>query len=178
MTAWATLAQARTHWPDSGTILDPQLGELLDVATETVAAYAPAAQWRTLTDAATTTGQPTLTSALGAFTAADKGRLVVGAGIPAGATILSVAAPVAPATTSTTATMSTNATATASALEVLVLPKPFMLACVYQARETWAASRRDSGDVIGVGDYAIRARPLTAQVKALLRPLRAVPVVG
>lgn len=49
-------------------------------------------------------------------------------------------------------------------------PTTYMLACVYQAREVYAASVRDSQDVIGFGDFAIRARPLTGAVKSLLRP--------
>lgn len=57
-------------------------------------------------------------------------------------------------------------------------PTGYMLATVYQARECYAAASRDSGDLIGIGDYAIRARPLTAAVKALLRPQRGVPAVG
>lgn len=46
----------------------------------------------------------------------------------------------------------------------------YVLACIYQAREVYAAGQRGEQDVIGVGDYAIRARPLTAAVKQLLRP--------
>lgn len=52
------------------------------------------------------------------------------------------------------------------------------LAEIYQAREIYTASLRDEQDVIGVGDYAIRARPLTAAVKQLLRPQRGLPAVG
>lgn len=44
-------------------------------------------------------------------------------------------------------------------------------AVVLQARELWASARRD-GDVIGTDSYAVRARPLTGAVKALLRPKR------
>lgn len=55
-------------------------------------------------------------------------------------------------------------------------PQSYMLACVYQARELHDAGKRD-GDVIGIGEYAIRSRPLTATVKSLLRPPRG-PVVG
>lgn len=58
-----------------------------------------------------------------------------------------------------------------------VPPARFMLATVYQARENYAAARRE-GDVIGFGDYAIRARPLTGAVKALLRPPRFSTKVG
>jgi hypothetical protein len=58
------------------------------------------------------------------------------------------------------------------ALEV-PLPDPmpinWRVASVMQAREIRAAAQRD-GDVIGVGDYAIRSRPLTGAVKQLLRP--------
>ncbi len=58
------------------------------------------------------------------------------------------------------------------------LPERYMLATIYQAREVWAAMLRGEQDVIGIGDYAIRARPLTAAVKQLLRPQHGRPVVG
>jgi hypothetical protein len=58
------------------------------------------------------------------------------------------------------------------------VPSRYVLATVYEAPEIWAASQRGEQDVIGVGDYAIRARPLTAAVKQLLPPARGVPVVG
>lgn len=48
--------------------------------------------------------------------------------------------------------------------------KRFILANIYQAREIWASGSRDSQDLIGFGDYAVRARPMTATVKSLLRP--------
>ena len=51
------------------------------------------------------------------------------------------------------------------------------LANVYEARELWAASRRD-GDVIGFDAYAVRVRPLSSTVQSLLRPARGVPVTG
>lgn len=51
------------------------------------------------------------------------------------------------------------------------------LANVYEARELWAASRRD-GDVIGFDAYAVRVRPLSSTVQSLLRPSRGVPVTG
>ena len=58
------------------------------------------------------------------------------------------------------------------------VPQRYMLATIYQARELWAASKRD-GDVIGLGDgYALRSRPLTGAVKQLLRPAHGVPVLG
>lgn len=58
------------------------------------------------------------------------------------------------------------------------VPARYKIACVYQAREIYRAGLRDEQDVIGVGDYAIRARPLTSAIKQLLRPERRVPVVG
>ena len=57
------------------------------------------------------------------------------------------------------------------------LPSRYVQACIYQAREVYAAGQRD-GDIIGLGDYAIRARPLTSTVKSLLRPQPGVPAVG
>lgn len=57
-------------------------------------------------------------------------------------------------------------------------PTSYVLANVLQAREIHAASQRGEQDVIGIGDYAIRARPLTAAVKQLLRPKRVTWVVG
>jgi hypothetical protein len=51
------------------------------------------------------------------------------------------------------------------------------IANVYEARELWAASRRD-GDVIGFDTYAVRVRPLSATVQSLLRPSRGVPMSG
>lgn len=57
------------------------------------------------------------------------------------------------------------------------VPNRYMVATVYQAREVYAAGQRD-GDIIGIGDYAIRARPLTSTVKSLLRPQAGVPKVG
>ena len=50
------------------------------------------------------------------------------------------------------------------------VPEAYVLANVLQARELKNATARGEQDVIGVGDYAIRARPLTAAVKQLLRP--------
>lgn len=57
-------------------------------------------------------------------------------------------------------------------------PKHYQLAAVFQARELRNAIQRGEADVIGVGDYAIRARPLTAAVKSLLRPQRGRPGIG
>jgi hypothetical protein len=48
---------------------------------------------------------------------------------------------------------------------------------VLAARDLWTAYRRD-GDVIGFDTYAVRVRPLSDTVKALLRPPRGRPSVG
>lgn len=101
---WATIVDARRHWPDASAIDDAELQELLDTAFESCLAYAPP------------------------YT-----------------TPVSIA---------------------------------FVLANIFQARDIYTAMRRDEPDVVGVGDYAIRARPLTAQVKQLLRPDRRVKAVG
>lgn len=49
------------------------------------------------------------------------------------------------------------------------MPTRWRVASVLQAREIRAAQLRD-GDVIGVGDYAFRSRPLTGAVRQMLRP--------
>lgn len=54
--------------------------------------------------------------------------------------------------------------------EGATVPESYKLANILQARELRNAATRGEQDVIGVGDYAIRARPLTAAVKQLLRP--------
>lgn len=51
------------------------------------------------------------------------------------------------------------------------------LANAYEARELWQASRRD-GDVIGFDSYAVRVRPLSSTVQALLRPSRGGVMTG
>lgn len=56
------------------------------------------------------------------------------------------------------------------------IPAHYSRACTLQARELWAAARRD-GDVIGGAEYAVRARDLTATVRSLLRPRRGLPRV-
>ncbi len=58
------------------------------------------------------------------------------------------------------------------------VPEAYTIAQVMQAREVYQAQQRGEQDVIGVGDYAIRARPLIAAVKSLLRPERGRPGVG
>lgn len=57
------------------------------------------------------------------------------------------------------------------------IPDRYKLACVLHARELWSATIRD-GDVIGVGDYTVRVRPLSGTVKQLLRPVSAPPRFG
>jgi hypothetical protein len=57
-------------------------------------------------------------------------------------------------------------------------PTNYQLALVFQARELRNAMLRGEADVVGVGDYALRARPLTAAVKQLLRPQHGRPGVG
>ena len=58
------------------------------------------------------------------------------------------------------------------------VPAAYVLANVLQARELKNAAARGEQDVIGVGDYAIRAPPLTAAVKQLLRPQSLTWTVG
>ena len=67
----------------------------------------------------------------------------------------------------------------APATSTMPVPAAWSRAVVLQARELWAAARRD-GDLIGASDTgtAIRARPLTGAVKSLLRPRRAQPRTG
>lgn len=68
---------------------------------------------RTVTDGATTSGSPTLTSTSAQFSQADVGATVSGTGIPANTTLLAV-------TASNTATMSANATATGGGVSVTI----------------------------------------------------------
>lgn len=59
-----------------------------------------------------------------------------------------------------------------------VVTETMRLAVIYQARELYAAAKRD-GDTIANGDsYIIRARPLVGSVKQLLRPARGRRAVG
>jgi hypothetical protein len=69
---------------------------------------------RTVTDGATTSGSTTITSATAAFNSGtDAGRIITGAGIPAGTTVASV-------TNSTTAVLSAAATATATGVSLTI----------------------------------------------------------
>lgn len=56
------------------------------------------------------------------------------------------------------------------------VPAAYRLATVLQARDNWQASRR-VGDSVAIGDtaYAIRVRPLSDAIKAMVRPPEAVP---
>ncbi len=67
----------------------------------------------TVSDAVTTSGSATLTSATAKFTAADVGRAIAGAGIPSGATLAAVAS-------AASATLSANATATATGVTITI----------------------------------------------------------
>jgi hypothetical protein len=58
------------------------------------------------------------------------------------------------------------------------VPAGYQLAVIYTARDLRAAILRGDTDLIGVGEYAVRARPVSAVVRSLLRPEPAVPVVG
>lgn len=50
------------------------------------------------------------------------------------------------------------------------VPARYTRAVILQAQDDWQNSERD-GDVLGFdGEYAVRVRPLAANVKAMLRP--------
>ena len=58
------------------------------------------------------------------------------------------------------------------------IPQRYVEAEVLQTRALGQAQDRD-GDVIGFGDgFAVRVRPLGAEVRSLLRPRRVVGVIG
>lgn len=59
-----------------------------------------------------------------------------------------------------------------------VIPVAWSIATVLMAREIYNSATRDGQDVIGFGDYAIRARPLPDAVRARLRPERAFGAMG
>lgn len=110
VTTYATLPDARRHWPDATDIDDERMTRLLAAAFPACAAYA----------------RP----------------LPADAEYPEG------------------------------------VPEAYTVAQVMQARELYTAQNRGEQDVIGIGEYAIRSRPLIAQVKSLLRPERARPGIG
>lgn len=176
--AWATIDQAHAHWPDSASLPDATLTVLLDVATTQCEMFAP----RILTVTVAANLDATVTAAAvppARFTEYDVGATVTGDGIDPGppgpvTKISAVAADGA------TATLSQPALATLTGVTLTLartIPQVWMMATVYQAREVYAAGQRD-GDVIGLGDYAIRARPLTPSVMTLLRPITRPMAVG
>lgn len=172
---WATREDAWEHWADSTTIPNATLDTLLAAASEQCEEYAPALVH--LVDSSLVLGSSVATvfSSDYAFSSKDVGGTVDGSGITLGTTITAVA------TDGSTATLSAPATATLSLTSLGItrlVPARYTLATVMQAREIYSAGQRDSGDVIGFGDYAIRARPLTAAIKQLLRPQRGRPAVG
>lgn len=99
-------------------VIDRMLGvDMLKVNSPTLCSREPGS-WcfdaqRTFTDAATTSGSATLTSATAAFTRSDLGKVIAGTGIPGGTTIQDV-------TSATTVTLSAAATATGSGVSVTV----------------------------------------------------------
>lgn len=58
------------------------------------------------------------------------------------------------------------------------VPPNFKLAQLMQTRNLWNASQVDPGGSMGESDFAVRPFPLDWQVKALLRPKSATPLVG
>lgn len=185
MTAWATTTQARSYWADANGIADADLDVLLDISTQQCAEYAP--KLSKAINVSLVSGSTTVTAVGTAyFVDFDIGAAVTGTGIPGGTTVLSVAGATSSSRfgvirdTGSTAVLSAAATLDQTSILSLarVMPTRLMLGCVYQAREIWAAAVRDQQDVIGIGDYAIRARPLTAAVKQLLRPQAGVRATG
>ena len=80
-----------------------------------------------VTDGVTTITDPTVTSATAAFTAADVGSTITGAGIPALATILSINSP-------TSVEISANATATATGVTLTIGGRPDGLTASFPAK--------------------------------------------
>lgn len=163
---WADKTQARRHWKDAPTD-DTTLDELLTVAFQEVVRYAPPIPDRTFT-ADLVNGSPLIVAdtETAGITDSDIGRDIDGVGIPAAAKVMYVT-PLA-----ITSTLANTATGTAVTVTVSGVPLAYTLATIYQAREVHTAAIRGESDVIGIGDYAIRARPLTAAVRQLLRPRR------
>jgi hypothetical protein len=122
--------------------------------------YVPAGT-RAVADGATTSGSPTITSATGAFSAADVGASVTGAGIPAGTTIVSV-------TNATTAVLSANATATATGVSISFLAALAGFLMVSQALPRNVASAVISGPLLDNGRVIVANLPvaLPAAVQA------------
>lgn len=53
-------------------------------------------------------------------------------------------------------------------------PPRLRVALIMQAREVWRASERE-GDVLGVGEFTVRASDMTSAVRKLLRPRKGKP---
>ena len=62
--------------------------------------------------------------------------------------------------------------------EALEIPATYRYAQLMQARNIWNASTVSPGGDLGEGDFTITVHPLDWTVKQMLRPKRAVPVVG
>lgn len=58
------------------------------------------------------------------------------------------------------------------------VPVSYQLAVIYQARELYAAAKRDGDLVVTDAAYPVRARPLTGAVQSLLRPQLGRPLIG
>lgn len=89
----------------AGTRLTTKAGKLATMAAAADVSFS---------DGATTSGAATVTSATAAFKASDVGKKITGAGIPAGATILS-------RDSATQVTISANATATATGVAITIV---------------------------------------------------------
>jgi len=62
-------------------------------------------------------------------------------------------------------------------LDGQAIPERYVRANILQARDIFQAAQRE-GDVIGYGDYAVRAKELSATIKGLLRPRSGYRIVG
>lgn len=96
----------------NGPYLPPSIA-LFDLATAGYSGTGKSGTNRSVTDGVTTNASTTITSATAAFTSADVGLIITGAGIPSGTTIASV-------TNGTTAVLSVAATATASGVALTI----------------------------------------------------------
>ena len=58
------------------------------------------------------------------------------------------------------------------------VPARYRIAVVMHARDVWNASRRNPEGTMGPEDYAVQVRPLSLDVRQLLRPRDPRPVFG
>lgn len=58
------------------------------------------------------------------------------------------------------------------------VPARYRIAVVMHARDTYNATRRNPEGTIGAEDYAVQVRPLSLDVRQLLRPRDPRPVFG